>query len=41
MNDIIKLDNNYYIEILNKNHQIPINIVNVYNVKLIKVCKKF
>lgn len=39
MNNIIKLDNNYYIEKLSENSEIPINTVNICHLSLIKVLK--
>lgn len=39
MNNIIKLDNDYYIKRINKNSVIPINAINIHNLDLIKVLK--
>lgn len=39
MNNIIELDNSYYIEILNRNNEIPVNTVDICHLSLIKVLK--
>lgn len=39
MNNIIKLDNNYYIKKINKNNVIPVNAINICSLNLIKVLK--
>ena len=39
MNSIIELDNNYYIEVLNRNNEIPVNTIDIYHLNLIKILK--
>lgn len=39
MNDIINLDNNYYIDKLNQNNQNSINTIDICHLNLIKVIK--
>ena len=40
MNDIINLNNNYYIKVVNKNNEIPFESMNIKNLKLTKLLKK-
>ncbi len=39
MRNIIELDNSYYIEILNRNNEIPANTTDICHLNLIKVLK--
>ena len=39
MNNIIELDNNYYIEVLNRNNEIPVNTIDICHLSLIKVLR--
>ena len=36
MNDIINLNNNYYIKVVNKNNEIPFESMNIKNLKYFK-----